>query len=372
MKNSPTSFIPDSLLSSPSSHLSRSAQRRYHTHTLPHLAPPHSPIDTTPTLYIQPTSPTLSLTITTNSPTPATTVSTAAAAGITDSTAATAGKDEEGRYKQPSEVRHTELSQHTPTLNIQHTTKPIDIPQTLSSVSTFPSSPPYQLNPSAPPATTSYPDATGEPTQRGHNAMETSADPAPSLGHKCYATLTSAQKAPQPRHCDDANCPPGGSSSAVGQRESPMDTTESACPAADTEKTDVPPAASEQPHQTATDASTAPTKRSTLSTPLPLSNSPLFSISHPPISTEKSSPPITADDHRLNIITVHSSSSSSYHISSTRNLTRKKQSIRGSSRTSSTSSLSSRPISPTQPSTSNPTHPHSHHIISLGEPPNDT
>ena len=210
MKNSPTSFIPDSLLSSPSSHLSRSAQRRYHTHTLPHLAPPHSPIDTTPTLYIQPTSPTLSLTITTNSPTPATTVSTAAAAGITDSTAATAGKDEEGRHKQPSEVRHTELSQHTPTLNIQHTTKPIDIPQTLSSVSTFPSSPPYQLNPSAPPATTSYPDATGEPTQRGHNAMETSADPAPSSGHKCYATLTSAQKAPQPRHCDDANCPPGG------------------------------------------------------------------------------------------------------------------------------------------------------------------
>ena len=300
MKNSPISFIPDSLLSSPSSHLSHSAQRRYYTHTLPHLAPSHLPIDTTPTLYTH-SSPTLSPTATSNSPTPATTDSTAAAAGITDYTAAAAGKNKKDRYKQPRAVRHTELSQHTPTLNIQHITKPIDIPQALSSIPISPSSPPYQLYLSAPPTTTSHPNALVEPTQRGHNALETSADPAPSSGHKCYATLTSAQKAPQPRHCDDANCPPGGSSSAVGQRESPMDTTETACPAADTEKTDVSPAASEHPHQIATDASTSPPKRSTLSTPLPLSNSPLFSISHPPISTEKSSPPITADhDHPLN------------------------------------------------------------------------
>jgi hypothetical protein len=101
-------------------------------------------------------------------------------------------------------------------------TKPIDIPQTLSSVSISPSSPPNQLYLSAPPTTTSFPDATVQPIKRGHDALGTSADPAPSSGHKCCATLTSAQQAPQLRHCDDANC---GPSSAVGHRKLPEATT---------------------------------------------------------------------------------------------------------------------------------------------------
>jgi hypothetical protein len=181
IKKSSTSFIPDSLLSSPSSHLSRSAQRRYNTHTLPHLTPSHSAIDTTPTLYTHPTSPTISPTTTTNSPTPAT----------TDSAAAAAGENEKDRYEQPSAGRQTELSQ-----NIQHVTKSIRIPQALSSVTISPSSPPNQLYLSALPSTTSSPDAPVEPTQRGHIALEASADPTPSSGYKCYATQTSTQQAP--------------------------------------------------------------------------------------------------------------------------------------------------------------------------------
>jgi hypothetical protein len=107
-------------------------------------------------------------------------------------------------------------------------------------------------------------------------------------GDKCYATLTSAQT-PQLHNCDDASCPPVGSSSTVGHRTSPKAATEPVRPAADTENADVPPTAPYHPHQIATDATTTLTKE------LPLSISTLrlrVIISNPLISTNQSHFPL--------------------------------------------------------------------------------